>query len=229
MPAPKAPQELLDNNRRWAAQRRARDPEFFERLARGQQPAYLWIGCSDARVPANELVGLPPGEVFVQRNLGNQFFPHDFNAVSVLQFAVEVLKVKHVIVCGHYGCGAIQAASHHAAPGRGLDAVKRWITDIRRTRMRWKKELGRLHDPKACADRLCELNVIQQVEYLRASPTVRGAWARGQELSVHGWIYQVGDGLLQDLGVSVSGLKAKPLRFAREAKPEAPRRRRTDK
>ena len=225
MPPSKAPQELLDNNRRWAEQRRARDPEFFERLARGQQPEYLWIGCSDARVPANELVGLPPGEVFVQRNLGNQFFPHDFNAVSVVQFAVEVLKVKHIIVCGHYGCGAIQAACRHDAPGRGLDAVKRWITDIRRTRMRWQKELKRF-DANEYADRLCELNVIQQVEYLRASPMVRGAWARGQELTVHGWIYRIDDGLLHDLGISVNSLKAKPLRYAREARPERPRRRR---
>ncbi|MGH8530986.1 MAG: carbonic anhydrase [Nevskiales bacterium] len=222
MPGPK---DLLANNRKWATQRRAANPEFFARLAQAQQPDYLWIGCSDARVPANELIGLPPGEVFVQRNLGNQFFPHDFNAVAVLQFAVEVLKVRHVIVCGHYGCGAVNAAMHHAAPGRGLDAVKRWITDIRRTRMRSRKELLRL-DPAACRDRLCELNVIQQVEYLRASPAVRGAWARGQKLSVHGWIYHLEDGLLQDLSVTVSGLKDKPLRFAREAKTEAPLRRR---
>ncbi len=229
MPAPHALQELLDNNRRWAAQRRAADPEFFARLARGQQPAYLWIGCSDARVPANELVRLPPGEVFVQRNLGNQFFPHDFNAVAVLQFAVEVLKVRHVIVCGHYGCSAVNAAISHTAPGRGLDAVKRWITDIRRTRMHWQKELRRFEDSRAYWDRLCELNVIQQVEYLRASPTVRAAWARGQDLSVHGWIYHLEDGQLQDMGVSVSSLKDKPLRWAREAKPEAPRRRRAAK
>lgn len=224
-----SPKELLANNRRWATERRAVDPEFFLRLARGQQPAYLWIGCSDARVPANELIGLPPGEVFVQRNLGNQFFPHDFNAVAVLQFAVEVLKVRHVIVCGHYGCGAVAAASHHAAPGRGLDAVGRWITDIRRTRMRWHKELLRFTDPMVCSDRLCELNVIQQVEYLRASPNVRAAWTRGQKLSVHGWIYHLEDGLLQDLGVTVSSVKDKPLRWAREAKPEVPRRRRVEK
>lgn len=223
------PKMLLDNNRRWAEGRRAQDPEFFKRLAKGQQPAYLWIGCSDARVPANELVGLPPGEVFVQRNLGNQFFPHDFNAVAVAEFAVEVLKVQHIIVCGHYGCGAVLAALSRTAPGRGLGTVKRWITDIRRTRMQWQEELGQCADPQARHDRLCELNVIQQVEYLRSSPTIRAAWARGQTLSVHGWIYHLEDGLLHDLNVTVSGLDAPSNEWAREAQTEAPRRQRRQK
>lgn len=209
------PLMLLENNRLWAEGRKTQDSAFFSRLAKGQHPAYLWIGCSDARVPANELVGLPPGEVFVQRNLGNQFFPHDLNAVSVAEFAVDVLKVEHIIVCGHYGCGAVQAALSQAGLPRGLGSVRRWITDIRRTRMRWQHEMSACVDEQARNDRLCELNVIQQVEYLRSSSTVRNAWARGQTLAVHGWIYRLNDGLLHDLNVSVSDLNAPSLEWAR--------------
>ena len=187
--------QLKANNRRWAQAKVAADPGFFERLERQQAPEYLWIGCSDSRVPANEIVGLDPGELFVHRNVANLASPQDANYLSVLQFAVDVLKVKHVLVVGHYGCGGVAAA----VDGRRLGLVDHWLHPIRETEHDHRAELDALPDARARQDRLCELNVVRQVR------NVEDAWARGQPLCVHGWVYSLHDGLATDLGVSVCG------------------------
>jgi len=195
------PSELLANNRAWAAARIAEEPGFFDRLSRQQTPAYLWVGCSDSRVPANEIVGLPPGEVFVHRNIANVVVHSDLNALSVLEYAVDALRVRHVIVTGHYGCGGVRAALE----GSRIGLVDNWLRHV--------QDVARVNRPlleglpfERQVDRLAQLNVIAQVENLCRTTIVQDAWRRGQVLSVHGWIYGLRDGLLGDLGVTVTQL-----------------------
>jgi len=189
---------LFENNRRWAEARVADDPAFFDRLCAIQRPDYLWIGCSDSRVPANQIVGLPPGELFVHRNVANIVHPEDANALAVLQYAVETLGVGHIIVCGHYGCGGVQAAFGPPVP----EPLESWLAPIRATVTEHAEELGALDD-HARWYRLCELNVLSQVRAVTGLPVVRRAWERDQALAVHGWIYDLHDGLLHDLGTTV--------------------------
>ncbi|MBN9481510.1 MAG: carbonic anhydrase [Bordetella sp.] len=184
------------------------DPDYFRRLARLQAPDYLWVGCSDSRVPANEIVGLDPGELFVHRNIANLAPPQDINFLSVLQYAVEVLKVRHVIVCGHYGCGGVRAAMTRRRQG----LIDHWLQPVRRLAHERADELRLIEDPEMRANRLCECNVAAQVEAIAANPFVRDAWRRGQPLTVHGWIYSIQDGLLRDLEVSVSAPVRAPRR-----------------
>ncbi|MEQ8965227.1 MAG: carbonic anhydrase [Azospirillaceae bacterium] len=191
---------LLANNRRWAENRIARDPDYFRRLAAIQRPDYLWIGCSDSRVPANEIVDLDPGELFVHRNVGNLVVPSDLNCLSVLQFAIEHLGVRHVIVCGHYGCGAVKAALSSEPVG----LAEHWIGQIRELAEDHDGELVGYDRPEARADRLCELNVAQQVRHVAATPVVRECWRRGGNLAIHGWIYGLHDGRLRDLRMTVT-------------------------
>ena len=193
-------EHLKDNNRLWAASKTASDPSFFQRLALQQAPEYLWIGCADSRVPANEIVGLDPGELFVHRNVANLAPPQDANYLSVLQFAVDVLQVKHIIVVGHYGCGGVSAA----VDGRRRGLVDHWLHPIRETYRANRTELAAIADQKARLDRLCELNVINQVRNVAADVFVQTAWERGQKLSVHGWCYSIADGLVNDLNVRIS-------------------------
>jgi carbonic anhydrase len=192
---------LKKNNREWAARKVAADPDFFLRLERQQAPEFLWIGCSDSRVPANEIVGLDPGELFVHRNVANLAPPQDANYLSVLQFAVEVLKVRHILVVGHYGCGGIAAA----VDGRRRGLVDHWLHPIREVHQRHRPELEAIADQSRRLDRLCELNVIQQMKNVASDVFVQDAWGRSQPLSVHGWVYSLGNGLVTDLNVTVSG------------------------
>ncbi len=193
--------ELLDNNRKWVERMEAEHPGFFRKLARQQKPEYLWIGCADSRVPANEIVGMMPGELFVHRNVANLVLHTDFNCLSVLEFAVEVLKVRHIIVCGHYGCGGVTAA---LSPHRhGL--IDNWLRHIRDVYRQHAGEVDAQAGEQARIDRLCELNVMQQVRNVVHTTIVQAAWDRGQRLAVHGWIYSVADGLLRDLQVTVKG------------------------
>ena len=193
--------DLLENNRNWAAQRLEADPDFFARLARQQKPRYLWIGCSDSRVPANQIVGLDPGEVFVHRNVANQAPPQDANYLSVLQFAVEVLQVRDIIVTGHYGCGGVIAS----VDGERHGLIDHWLHPIRRIAEERREELAAIPDTGDRHDRLCELNVMRQVENVSSDVFVQDAWARGQSLCVHGWIYSLRTGLINDLNVSIGG------------------------
>jgi carbonic anhydrase len=179
----------------------SRDPDFFKRLERQQGPQYLWIGCSDSRVPANEIVDLAPGEMFVHRNVANLAPPQDANYLSVLQFAVDVIKVKHVIVVGHYGCGGIAAA----VDGKRRGLVDHWLHPIREVAGEHKAELDAIADPHKRNDRLCELNVVRQVKNVASDLFVQDAWARGQSLQVHGWVYSLATGLVNDLDVTVKG------------------------
>jgi len=192
---------LKANNRAWAARKIAADPDFFHRLERQQAPEYLWIGCADSRVPANEIVGLDPGELFVHRNVANLAPPQDANYLSVLQFAVDVLKVKHVLVVGHYGCGGVAAA----IDGRRRGLVDHWLHPIRDVYQTHRHALDAIPDLRRRLDRLCELNVMRQVRNVASDVFVQDAWARGQELRVHGWVYSLADGIVNDLGVTVSG------------------------
>jgi carbonic anhydrase len=191
--------DLFDNNRTWAASVTRRDPGFFETLSRQQAPRYLWIGCADSRVPANEIVGLLPGELFVHRNVANVVVHTDLNCLAVLQYATDVLKVEHVIVCGHYGCGGVQAADADLSIG----LVDNWLRHVQDVRALHRRLLDGCSTPLERADRLCELNVIEQVRHVCQTTVVQDAWKRGQQLSVHGWIYALRDGLLRDLGFSV--------------------------
>lgn len=191
---------LFENNRRWAARVQAEDPQFFEALAHQQSPRYLWIGCSDSRVPANEIVGLKPGEVFVHRNVANLVMHTDFNCLSVVQYAVEVLQVRQIVVTGHYGCGGVRAALHPTDMG----LIDNWLHSIGELAKRHRSFLEDARDESDQIDRLCELNVIEQVRILCENSVIRHAWTRGQELSVNGCVYGLRDGLLKDLGVSVS-------------------------
>lgn len=189
------PKQLFDNNRRWVQKITAQDPTFFAQLAGQQAPAYLWIGCSDSRVPANEIVGMLPGELFVHRNVANVVVHTDLNCLSVLQFAIDVLKVEHVIVCGHYGCGGVRAALKDARFG----LIDNWLRHVQDVRQKHLPALDRCEDEEAKVDRLCELNVIEQALNVCETTIVQDAWNRGQQLSVHGWIYGLQDGLLRDL------------------------------
>ena len=194
--------DLIANNRAWAAARIAEDPDFFARLTRQQSPKYMWIGCADSRVPANQITGMDPGEVFVHRNVANQAPPQDANYLSVLQFAVEVLKVQHIIVTGHYGCGGVMAA----VDGQRHGLIDHWLHMIREEAEEKREELDALPDATARHNRLCELNVLRQVRNVSADVFVQDAWARGQSLCVHGWIYALSTGLVTDLECSVGGL-----------------------
>lgn len=192
---------LKANNRAWAARKVAADPGFFKRLEGQQAPEYLWIGCSDSRVPANEIVDLDPGELFVHRNVANLAPPQDANYLSVLQFAVDVLKVKHILVVGHYGCGGVRAAIDGTR--RGL--VDHWLHPIREVCQEHWDELEAIPEERARLNRLCELNVIRQVKNVAADVFVQDAWARGQDLSVHGWVYSLSNGHVTDLNTTISG------------------------
>lgn len=191
---------LFQNNRAWAAQITRRDPEFFAKLSRQQAPDYLWIGCSDSRVPANEIVGLLPGELFVHRNVANIVVHTDLNCLSVMQFAVEVLQIKHIIVCGHYGCGGIKAALH----GDRLGLIDNWLRHVQDVRQKHYAFLNTIQDMTDRSNKLCELNVVEQVINVCQTSIVQDAWARGQQLAVHGWIYAISDGLLRDLNITIT-------------------------
>jgi carbonic anhydrase len=191
--------DLKANNRAWSAKKTQIDPDFFKRLENQQSPEYLWIGCADSRVPANEIVGLDPGELFVHRNVANLAPPQDANYLSVLQFAVDVIKVKHVMVVGHYGCGGVRAA----VDGQRRGLVDHWLHPIREVYAANRDALEALDEHERW-DRLCELNVIRQVQNVASDVFVQDAWARGQSLSVHGWVYRLSNGLVNDLNVTVS-------------------------
>jgi carbonic anhydrase len=191
---------LFERNRQWAASMVEQDPEFFNALAGQQSPEYLWIGCSDSRVPANELLGLAPGELFVHRNIANVVVHSDLNCLSVLQFAIDVLKVKNIIVCGHYGCSGVHAAMINQRVG----LADNWLRHVQDVQQKHDRYLGDVLPSKARADRLCELNVTEQVVNTVQTTVVQDAWERGQQLTVHGWVYGLQDGLLRDLGMSVS-------------------------
>ena len=193
-------QHLFEQNQKWAEEIKGRDADFFKKLSRQQNPEYLWIGCSDSRVSANEIIGLLPGEVFVHRNLANVVVHTDLNCLSVIQFAVDVLKVKHIMVVGHYGCGGIQAVVRCQRVG----LADNWLRHVQDVKEKHESCLCRLVDDTARSARLCEFNVIEQVANLTSTTIVQDAWARGQELTVHGWIYGLKDGLLRDLKTSAS-------------------------
>ena len=192
--------QLFDNNRLWAERLLQQDPEFFRKLSRQQSPAYLWIGCSDSRVPANDIVGLLPGELFVHRNIANLVVHTDLNCLSVMQFAVDVLKVRHIIVCGHYGCSGVQAALRRDRIGLSDN----WLRHVQDVRQKHADNLAAAGDERAAGDRLCELNVVEQVANVCQTTIARDAWERGQELAVHGWIYGLKDGRLRDLNTTVT-------------------------
>lgn len=194
-------EDLFKNNRAWSVARTETDPDFFPRLARQQRPDYLWIGCADSRVPANEIVGLDPGELFVHRNVANLAPPSDINFLSVLSFAVVVLKIKHVIVCGHYGCGGIRAAFLDERNG----IVDHWLAPVRASYRRHRQSIDAHAGDAERMNALCEANVRDRVRDVAATTIVRDAWGRGQKLAIHGWIYGLADGLLRDLEVSVEG------------------------
>jgi carbonic anhydrase len=196
----KALNELLERNRAWSDRIKVSDPEFFQRLAQKQAPAYLWVGCSDSRVPANTLAGLSPGDMFVHRNVANVVGQTDLNCLSVIQYAVEVLAVKHIIVCGHYGCGGVQAALDNSSFG----LIDNWLRHVQDVRDKHARLLDKIDDDTERARKLCELNVIEQVAHVCQTTIVQQAWEHGQELSVHGWIYGIEDGLLRDLNISIA-------------------------
>ena len=192
---------IFDNNRKWAESRLKHDPEFFQRLSLQQTPKYLWIGCSDSRIPANQVIGLEPGEVFVHRNVANLVLHTDFNCLSVIQFAVEILHVQHIIVCGHYGCSGVKAAMGQTQMG----LADNWLHNIRDIYAHHKPELTAIEDGKRRYDRLAELNVIRQALNVCHTTILQNAWARGEKVCVHGWIYGLADGLLRDLNCVISG------------------------
>jgi len=192
--------QLFDNNRAWAAHIRQQDPDFFAKLAQQQSPEYLWIGCSDSRVPANQIVGLLPGELFVHRNVANLVVHTDLNCLSVMQFAVDVLRVRHIIVCGHYGCSGVRAVLQRDRIGLSDN----WLRHVGDVHARHEKRLANSPNAAAAVDRLCELNVIEQVANVCQTTIARDAWERGQSLAIHGWVYGIEDGLLRDLGATVS-------------------------
>ncbi|PCI63527.1 MAG: carbonate dehydratase [Gammaproteobacteria bacterium] len=194
---------LFENNRKWAEKIKAEQPSFFAELSRQQNPEYLWIGCSDSRVPANELLGMAPGEVFVHRNIANQVIHTDLNCLSVIHFAVEILKVKHIIICGHYGCGGIGAA----LDGKQHGLIDHWLRHIKDIYRFHQEKLDAVTNMQEKSNLLCELNVIEQVAHICDASMIQKAWQDGQELSVHGLVYKLHDGVLKDLKVSVSGLE----------------------
>lgn len=190
---------LLKKNKAWAADIKKEDPEFFQRLSRQQAPEYLWIGCADSRVPANQIVDLMPGELFVHRNVANVVVHTDLNCLSVLQFAVDVLKVKHVMVVGHYGCGGVKAALHN----EGFGLIANWLRHVQDVRDKHRDVLDRIENEQDRIDRLCELNVVEQVSHVCQNNIVQEAWRRGQSLTVHGFVYDIRDGLLRDMGLHI--------------------------
>jgi carbonic anhydrase len=192
--------DLLEKNRQWAEEHKAQEPEFFESLAKQQNPNYLWIGCSDSRVPATQLVGLLPGEMFVHRNVANVVVHTDFNCLSVLQYAVEVLGVSHIIVCGHYGCGGVKAALENLQMG----LIDNWLRHVQDVMIHYEHHLAGIEGSEKQLDRLCELNVVEQVLSVGRTTIVQSAWGRRQELAIHGWIYGISDGLLRDLDLTIS-------------------------
>lgn len=200
MSAMRALTDLFANNRAWAAEMVRDDPQFFERLSGQQAPQYLWIGCSDSRVPANQIVGLMPGEMFVHRNVANVVVHTDLNCLSTIQFAVEVLRVRHIIVCGHYGCGGVLAALRDDR----LGLIDNWLRNVQDVRWKHHEQVYALESEEQRHNVLCEWNVIEQVVNVGRTTVVRDAWARGQKLAVHGWIYDLRDGLLRDLGTVVT-------------------------
>ena len=196
-------EKLLQNNRDWADRIKQEDPGFFKRLSQQQSPRYLWIGCSDSRVPANQILGLDPGEVFVHRNIANVMSHGDLNALSVIQFAVDVLKVEHILLVGHYGCGGVATA----VDGLRHGLIDHWLHPIRETYEDHRHDLEAIPEERDRLDRLCELNVIRQVRNVASDVFVQDAWARGQTLCVHGWVYSLSNGLVTDLGVTVASLE----------------------
>lgn len=190
---------LIDNNRAWATSLKEHDPGFFQRLSQHQSPDYLWIGCADSRVPATQLTGLRPGDLFVHRNVANIVVHTDLNCLSVMQYAVDVLKVKHIIVCGHYGCGGVQAALRHTK----LGLIDNWLRHVQDVMKRYEGLLASIDSESQQLDKLCELNVIEQVVNVCQTTIVQNTWERGQELAVHGWIYGLDDGLLRDLNINI--------------------------
>jgi carbonic anhydrase len=194
--------ELLEGNRRWAAETERRKPGFFTGLLGQQAPHYLWIGCADSRVPANEILGLPPGDVFVHRNVANVVVHSDLNALSVMQFAIDMLQVRHVIVVGHYGCGGVAAALHD----RRIGIADNWIRHVHDVRNKHRAWLEGIADDARRLDALCELNVLEQALNVCETTVVQDAWARGQSVAVHGWVYGLHDGLLQDLNITAGAL-----------------------
>lgn len=197
---------LFEQNKEWAEKVKESDPDFFLKLSKQQSPEYLWIGCSDSRVPSNQIVGMLPGEIFVHRNIANVVVPSDLNCLSVIQYAVEVLKIKHIIVCGHYGCGGVKAALESREHG----LIDNWLEHIRDVYRTHSEEIDAIGDKNEKLDKMCELNVIEQVINVCNTTTVRNAWKSGQKLSVHGWIYGIEDGILQDLNICVTGLEEIP-------------------
>ncbi len=192
--------QLLSNNKDWAQKMIAKDPEFFKKLVAQQSPEFLWIGCSDSRVPANEIVGLLPGELFVHRNVANVIVHTDLNSLSVLQFAIDVLGIKHIIVCGHYGCSGVHAALER----RRVGLADNWLRHVQDVHQKHERYLGEILPSKERRDRLCELNVLEQVINVCQTTIVQDAWERGQSLTVHSWVYSLEDGIVRDLGMAVS-------------------------
>lgn len=201
--------QLFDNNYRWCESILRQDPRFFQKLSEQQEPKYLWIGCSDSRVPANQVVGLMPGEVFVHRNVANVIVHADLNCLSVMQYAIDVLRVRHVIVCGHYGCGGVQAALRNQKVG----LCDNWLRHVQDVRNKYHDRLERLPDERTRLRALCEWNVMEQVVNACQTTVVQDAWARGQSLTVHGWIYGIEDGRLRELGESSSSADNLPALF----------------
>lgn len=197
---------LIQNNQKWAQNKVLNDPAYFQTLSKLQNPEYLWIGCSDSRIPPNEIVGLNPGELFVHRNVANLILHTDMNCLSVVQFAIEILKVKHIIVCGHYGCSGVQAAMENKQHG----LIDHWLRDIKDLYETHRQELAALPTEDARYARLCELNVIEQAQNLSYTQFVQNAWDRGQELAIHSWIYGLENGLVKDLGLTLSDGKHIP-------------------
>ena len=195
--------QLFDNNIRWAEVRNQQDPHFFQKLSEQHSPKYLWIGCSDSRVPANEIVGLDPGELFVHRNVGNIVLHTDLNCLSVLQYAIDILKVEHIIICGHYGCGGIQAAmcKHQ------LGLIDNWLRGVKDIYRKNQAQLDAIPDDKQRMDMLCEMNIAEQVYNVSHTTIVQAAWQRGQSLAIHGWVYRIQDGRLHDLDLCVTAME----------------------
>ncbi len=210
--------ELFANNRAWADGIVKQHPDFFKKLAAQQAPRYMWIGCADSRVPANEIIGLMPGEIFVHRNVANVVVHTDLNCLSALQYAVDVLKVEHVIVCGHYGCGGVQAAWRQASFG----LIDNWLRHVRDVAEKYEEDIAARPDEDTRVDRLCELNVIEQVLHVARTTIVLDAWKRGQPLTLHGWVYRLQSGLLKEIGVCLSSEQELKEFIARKTMPGAP-------
>lgn len=205
--------KLLENNKTWVADMTKDDPDYFKKMSKGQSPEYLWIGCSDSRVPANEVTGTKPGELFVHRNIANMVVHNDLNLLSVLSYAVEVLKVKHIIVCGHYGCGGVEAAMSNKQYG----LIDHWLRNIKEVYRIHQDELDEIDNHTKRLRRFVELNVIEQVRDLSKTPTIQNAWRKGQQLYIHGWVYDIHDGLITDLEVTYKNANDLPELFKLEA------------